>query len=161
MKAASIIIYLADLAEESEEEIISEKQKLDARGIPYLLVGNKTDKLKASKLKQLQKAFPEMTFISASGELNIDNLKKSLIHLVHLDNFNTGDTIVTNIRHIEGLTNTQASLNDVMKGIERKVTGDFLAMDIRQALHYLGEITGEITTDDLLGNIFSKFCIGK
>ena len=161
MKAASIIIYLADLAEENEEEIISEKQKLDALGIPYLLAGNKTDKLNASKLKQLQKAFPEMIFISASGELNIDSLKKALIHLVHLDDFKTGDTIVTNIRHIDSLTNTQAALNDVIKGIDRKVTGDFLAMDIRQALHYLGEITGEITTDDLLGNIFSKFCIGK
>lgn len=161
MKAASIIIYLADLANESEEEIIHEKQKLDALGIPYLLVGNKTDKLNADNLKQLQKTFPEMIFISASGEINIERLKKALIHLVHLDDFKTGDTIVTNIRHIESLRNTQAALDDVMKGIDRKFTGDFLAMDIRQSLHYLGEITGEITTDDLLGNIFSKFCIGK
>ncbi|MCK5702264.1 MAG: GTP-binding protein, partial [Cyclobacteriaceae bacterium] len=159
MKAASIIVYLADLAEESESEIKSEKQKLDALGIPYLLTGNKTDKLNDSKLNQLEKAFPEMIFISASRELNIDSLKKALIHLVHLDNFKTGDTIVTNIRHIESLTNTQTALDDVMKGIDNNVTGDFLAMDIRQALHHLGEITGEITTDDLLGNIFSKFCI--
>ena len=161
MKAASIIVYLADLAEESESEIKSEKQKLDALGIPYLLTGNKTDKLNNSKLNKLEKAFPEMIFISASRELNIDSLKKALIHLVHLDNFKTGDTIVTNIRHIESLTNTQTALDDVMKGIDNNVTGDFLAMDIRQALHHLGEITGEITTDDLLGNIFSKFCIGK
>lgn len=161
MKAASIIIYLVDLLEEGEDNIISEKQKLDAMGIPYLLIGNKTDKLNESKLHLLETAFPEMIFISASSELNIEKLKKALIHLVHLDDFNTGDTIVTNIRHIESLTNTQTALEDVLKGIDNNVTGDFLAMDIRQALHHLGEITGEITTDDLLGTIFSKFCIGK
>lgn len=161
MKAASIIIYLADLAEESEKEINSEKRKLNALGIPYLLTGNKTDKLDDAKLKLLENVFPEMIFISASEELNIDRLKKALIHLVHLGDFKTGDTIVTNIRHIESLTNTQTALGDVMKGIDNNVTEDFLAMDIRQALHHLGEITGEITTDDLLGNIFSKFCIGK
>ncbi len=161
MKAASIIIYLVDLLKEGENEIISEKQKLDAMGIPYLLIGNKTDKLNGSKLRLLETAFPEMIFISASGEVNIEKLKKALIHQVHLDDFNTGDTIVTNIRHIESLTNTQTALGDVLKGIDNNVTGDFLAMDIRQALHHLGEITGEITTDDLLGAIFSKFCIGK
>ncbi len=161
MKAASIIIYLVDLINESENEINAEIKNLDKLGIPFLLVGNKTDKLVRSKLKQLAGSFPEMILISASGEVNIDRLKAALIHLVHFDNFNTGDTIVTNIRHIESLANTQTALDDVMKGIDTDVTGDFLAMDIRQALHHLGEITGEITTDDLLGNIFSKFCIGK
>lgn len=161
MKSASIIIYLIDLLEEGEDEIKSEKQKLDVMNIPYLLAGNKTDKLNESKLSKLKASFPEMICISASGEVNIERLKKSLIHLVHLDDFKTGDTIVTNIRHIESLTNTQTALDDVMKGVDNNVTGDFLAMDIRQALHHLGEITGEITTDDLLGTIFSKFCIGK
>lgn len=161
IKAASIIIYLVDLLKEGENEIISEKQKLDAMGIPYLLIGNKTDKADSSELGRLETAFPEMIFISASREENIETLKKALIHQVHLNDFNTGDTIVTNIRHIESLTNTQTALDDVMKGIDNNVTGDFLAMDIRQALHHLGEITGEITTDDLLSTIFSKFCIGK
>lgn len=161
MKSASIIIYLVDLLAEGENEIKIEKLKLDAMGIPYLLIGNKTDKLKDSKLRQLENDFTEMIFISASNEVNIEMLKNALIHLVHLDDFNTGDTIVTNIRHIESLTNTRTALDDVMKGVDNQVTGDFLAMDIRQALHHLGEITGEITTDDLLGTIFSKFCIGK
>ena len=161
MKAASVIIYLVDLGEESEQDIKKEKDKLDILGIPYLLVGNKTDKLSEKNLSQFTRKFPEMILISASGELNIEALKSALIHLVHLDDFSTGDTIVTNIRHIESLTNTQAALDAVMMGIDTNVTGDFLAMDIRQALHHLGEITGEITTDDLLGNIFSKFCIGK
>ena len=161
MKAASVIIYLIDLHEETARDIGLEKKKLDQLGIPYLLVGNKSDKPEELKLNQLKKEFPDMICISASGEQNIDKLKTALIHIVHLDDFKTGDTIVTNIRHIESLTNTQAALDDVLKGINEQVTGDFLAMDMKQALHHLGEITGEITTEDLLGNIFSKFCIGK
>lgn len=161
MKTASIIIYLANLSAEGIEEIKSEKQTLNKLGIPFLLVGNKTDKLQTINLDQLKKAFPEMIFISASSDKNVDQLKNALSGLVRNDDFKTGDTIVTNIRHIESLTNTQASLNEVMNGVENNITGDFLAMDIRQALHHLGEITGQITTEDLLENIFSKFCIGK
>ncbi len=161
MKVASLIIYLIDLCNESIEEIGIEKTKLKKLGIPYLLTGNKTDKLKTDEITLVKNAFPEMIFISASNENNIEFLKEKLIQLVQLDTFKTGDTIITNVRHLEGLQNTQLALNDVMKGIENNVTGDFLAMDIRQALHYLGEITGEISTEDLLENIFSKFCIGK
>ena len=72
-----------------------------------------------------------------------------------------GDVLVTNLRHHQNLLQTNEALDRVIQGMDTGVTGDFLAMDIRQALHYLGEITGEITTDDLLANIFSKFCIGK
>lgn len=161
MKAASVIIYLVDLTNESLQEINIEKEKLELLGIPYLLVGNKTDKISEKIIYQYISEFPDMIMVSASTEANIEVLKESLIKLIHLDKFRTGDTIVTNMRHIEGLTNTQAALDDVMKGIDNKISGDFLAMDIRQALHHLGEITGEITTDDLLGNIFSRFCIGK
>ncbi len=74
---------------------------------------------------------------------------------------NQDQTLVTNLRHYESLQETRKALNDVAKGIEQSVTNDLLALDIRQALHHLGEITGEITTEDLLENIFSKFCIGK
>jgi tRNA modification GTPase len=69
--------------------------------------------------------------------------------------------MATNLRHYQGLKQTDESLNRVLAGMDSGITGDFLAMDIRQALHYLGEITGQVTTDDLLANIFSKFCIGK
>ncbi len=88
-------------------------------------------------------------------------MKDRILEVVNLDNFKTGDTVVTNIRHYDNLLKTRDALKDVLNGLGINVTGDFLAMDIRQALHYLGEITGEITTDDLLANIFSKFCIGK
>jgi len=72
-----------------------------------------------------------------------------------------GDVLVTNLRHFQKLNETKEALSRVLEGLESGITGDFLAMDIRQALHYLGEITGEITSDDLLANIFAKFCIGK
>ncbi len=134
MKAASVIIYLVDLCEEGADEIKQEEEKLEALGIPYLLAGNKSDKVKETKLKQIQQAFPELISISAADETNIDHLKNALIQLVHLDNFKTGDTIVTNIRHIESLTNTQSALDDVVKGIDQNISGDLLAMDIRQGL---------------------------
>jgi len=71
------------------------------------------------------------------------------------------ETVFTNIRHLEALQKTSESLERVLYGMENPVTSDFLAMDIKQALYYLGEITGAVTTDDLPENIFSKFCIGK
>ena len=98
-------------------------------------------------------------FTSLITKLNKTNIK--IVEIVHLDSFKTGDTVVTNLRHFESLLKTRQALDDVLAGIANEVTNDFLALDIRGALHHLGEITGDITTDDLLGNIFSKFCIGK
>ncbi len=161
MKAASMIIYLVDLNEESIEEIQKEKTKLDQLGIPYLLTGNKEDKTPEEKKKLIADKFPEMIMISASSEENIEQLKGKLIDIINIKGFKTGDTVVTNIRHYESLANTHTALQDVLAGISHQISNDLLALDIHQALHYLGEITGEITTDDLLGNIFSKFCIGK
>ncbi|MNV84828.1 tRNA modification GTPase MnmE [compost metagenome] len=77
------------------------------------------------------------------------------------DKLSANHTMVTNIRHVEALQRTQTALSSVANGLANPVTSDFLAMDIKQALYYLGEITGQVTTDDLLENIFSKFCIGK
>jgi tRNA modification GTPase len=100
-------------------------------------------------------------FISARNKEGIDELKEEILRKVNLNNISTDDVLVSNIRHVEALQRTQESLERVLHGIDNPVTSDFLAMDIKQALHYLGEITGTVTTDDLLENIFSKFCIGK
>ncbi|MES2875384.1 MAG: tRNA uridine-5-carboxymethylaminomethyl(34) synthesis GTPase MnmE, partial [Bacteroidota bacterium] len=78
-----------------------------------------------------------------------------------LHSINTDDVLISNIRHLEALQKTESSLNSVLENIDNPVTSDFLASDIKQALYYLGEITGQVTTDDLLETIFSKFCIGK
>ncbi|MGF1636112.1 MAG: tRNA uridine-5-carboxymethylaminomethyl(34) synthesis GTPase MnmE [Cyclobacteriaceae bacterium] len=160
MKQASLIIYMFDLQQESLEDIQQQSEMLDLLAIPYLKVGNKMDLAPAGLADTLQTAH-DMVLISASQRENLDQLKARIIEVSNLKQFKTGDTMVTNLRHFESLKNTRASLEDVLKGLDSQVTNDFLALDLRQSLHHLGEITGEITTDDLLANIFSKFCIGK
>ncbi len=160
MKEAALIIYMFDLVNEPITEILREVNKLENSGKPFVCVGNKIDKADPELIKQLA-SNTHFVFISASEKAKIEVLKDKLLELVNLDNFKSGDTVVTNIRHYDNLMQTRNALKDVLNGLGQNVTGDFLAMDIRQSLHYLGEITGEITTDDLLDNIFSKFCIGK
>lgn len=159
MKKAALILYLFDLSNTSEEEIKTETESLDALGIPYLKVGNKLDKAPQGLLNKL--AADSFILISASQHTHIDELKSAILSRFDVRSVKTGDVIVTNIRHYRNLQQTHEALERVLTGLDTHITGDFLAMDIRQALHHLGEITGAITTDDLLENIFSKFCIGK
>jgi tRNA modification GTPase len=93
--------------------------------------------------------------------MNVPYLKEKLYDAVVTQKVGTESTIVTNARHLEALQKAATSLNDVLHGLDTGVTSDFVAMDIRRALNYLGEITGEVGVEDLLGNIFGKFCIGK
>ncbi len=160
MKEASLILYMFDLGNEPVTEILQEVNKLENLGKPFIPIGNKIDKAPAEVLETL-KNDPRFVFISAARQEHLEVLKEKILEQVNLKNFRSGDTVVTNARHFESLLKTSQALDDVLKGIDSGVTGDFLALDIRQALHHLGEITGEVTTDDLLANIFSKFCIGK
>jgi tRNA modification GTPase len=159
MKEASVIIYLIDLINDTKEDIEKQLAYLKALKVPYLLIGNKMDRADANLLNVLESENALM--ISASQKENLENLKEALKTLVSLDDFKTGNTIVTNLRHYESLMETNKALDQVIDGIDRQVTNDFVAMDIRNSLFHLGQITGAITTDDLLENIFSKFCIGK
>jgi tRNA modification GTPase len=161
MKTASLILYLFDLSDTDLVEINRDINKLENLGVPFLKVANKTDKAKANIISELKANHPDTIFISAGQKENLEGLKLRILELVNLDKFRTGNTIITNVRHYDSLTKTRESLLDVLTGLDSQVTNDFLAMDIRRALHYLGEITGQVTTDDLLANIFSKFCIGK
>jgi tRNA modification GTPase len=161
LKKAALIIHLIDLSTATNGEIEAEVAMLSDLKIPVVRVANKTDKAQPEILFQLKKD-ENTLFISALNGENLDDLKDRLLSAVKSGELKPGeDTIVTNIRHYDNLMKTRDALHDVLNGIDNGVTGDFLAMDIRQALHYLGEITGEITTEDLLDNIFSKFCIGK
>ena len=161
MKTASLILYLFDLSDTDLVEINRDINKLENLGVPFLKVANKTDKAKENIINELKEKHPDTIFISAGKKENLEGLKSRILELVNLDKFRTGNTIVTNVRHYDSLTKTRESLLDVLSGLDQEVTNDFLAMDIRRSLHYLGEITGQVTTDDLLANIFSKFCIGK
>jgi tRNA modification GTPase len=159
MRKASLILYMFDLANTTEKEIQKEVADLDKLGIPYLKVGNKIDKADHTLLKKLESE--GFILISASQKDNILALKDRILARFHVNEVKQGDVVVTNLRHYQHLLQTNESLQRVLEGMDTAVTGDFLAMDIRQALHFLGEITGEITSDDLLANIFGKFCIGK
>ena len=158
MEKASLIIYLFD-ASEIDLSVISE-QIVDFN-VPYLLVGNKVDKLSSEKKMAFDAAYSDIIWISASENQNIEILKDILVRKVKTKEIKTGDTVVTNLRHFQHLSQTNEALKNVLEGLNQSITGDFLAQDIRFALHHLGEITGQITTDDLLANIFSRFCIGK
>ena len=159
MKQASLILYMFDLSQTNSTEIKQEEDELKALGVPYIKVGNKIDKANRFILRSLENQ--NFVMISAAQKTNLQDLKDQILSHFHISTVKQGDVLVTNLRHYQNLMATNDSLNRVLSGMETSVTGDFLAMDIRQSLHYLGEITGEITTEDLLDNIFSKFCIGK
>jgi tRNA modification GTPase len=159
MKKASLILYMFDLTQTSLSEIEAEEKHLHELGIPFIKVGNKVDKADAAFVQVLRAR--DFVLISASTKTNIQELKDKILSHFHIRSVKTGDVMVTNIRHYQSLLQTHDALQRVLDGMDQGITGDFLAMDIRQSLHYLGEITGTITTDDLLDNIFSKFCIGK
>ncbi|ADR21489.1 tRNA modification GTPase MnmE [Marivirga tractuosa] len=160
MKQASLIVYMFDLKNDTLTEVNRDINMLENLGIPFIKVGNKLDEAQQDLYNEMKKD-KNTLFISAINKEGLEALKTKLVETVNLDNFKTGDTVVTNIRHYDNLVQTQNSLNAVLRGLDDNITGDFLALDIRHALRFLGEITGEITTDDLLANIFSKFCIGK
>jgi tRNA modification GTPase len=159
MKQARLIIYLFDPTQDKIEAVQEQIKEVDGLQIPFVTIINKADLLTDTQRQDYEVLTP--LYISAKEQLGIDELKDELLNQVNLSNINTDDVMVTNIRHVEALQNTQTALEKVLYGIDNPVTSDFLAMDIRQALHHLGEITGSVTTDDLLENIFSKFCIGK
>lgn len=158
MKNASLILYLFDLSQTSVEEIHIQEKELQSLSIPYLKIGNKIDQAKKEVIQQLPNDF---ILISASAKTNLSLLKEKIVSFFQIKEIKQGDVVVTNMRHYQNLIQTNHALDHVLHGMDHGVTGDFLAMDIRQSLHYLGEITGQITSDDLLDNIFSKFCIGK
>jgi len=159
MKKASLILYLFDLSNATIENIQAEENELKGLGIPYLKIGNKLDQAQPNLLKFI--ANQDFVLISAASKINLNTLKERILEKFQVHEVRQGDVLVTNLRHYQKLVETNQSLQQVLTGLNTGITGDFLAMDIRQALYHLGEITGEITNDDLLENIFSKFCIGK
>ena len=127
---------------------------------------NKTDQaLPAQQSALSEKIFIEdkeaLLFISAKEKSGLEDLKVKLSEVVAREKLNSDSVIITNIRHYEALKNVSENLKRVLDGLDNQISEDLLAIDIRQAIHYLGEITGEITTDEILGNIFRNFCIGK
>ena len=152
---ADVILYLIDLT--SQEDFANDVQWLQTLNKPFILIANKVDCVKREDFHLPNDAI----FISAKNNENVDAIKKALLSKVIKGNFKTENVIVTNARHFDALQKIYTSLQDILNGLEENVPGDLLALDIRQSLHYLGTITGQVTNDEQLDFIFSKFCIGK
>ncbi|MDH5379211.1 MAG: tRNA uridine-5-carboxymethylaminomethyl(34) synthesis GTPase MnmE [Cyclobacteriaceae bacterium] len=164
MKKASIIVYLFDITTETPEELQQRKEELTALQVPYLMVANKVDKLDVTspviELSHLNEG-EHLIQISAKREKDVDLLKKKLVEKTLTKEVVKSEVIITNARHYSALLRTREALSAVERGLDNHITGDLLAEDIRAALGSLGEITGEVSNEEILGNIFGKFCIGK
>ena len=158
IKQATIVLLVVDANTVHPEELNETIKKIEANRL--LVVANKVDQTDNSKNNSLKDSFNNIVFISAKKKENIDAIRTQLLEWMAQDN-TENNVVITNARHYEALSKANEALTKVLEGLDNNITGDFLAMDIRQSLHHLGEITGDVTTDDLLDTIFSKFCIGK
>jgi tRNA modification GTPase len=159
-RIADIVIYMFDCAHETKEHLIAEQQQLLSTNKSFILIGNKLDLMKADDVINKYDGI-DVLFISAKEHTHINLLKKQLVDKVISGAIETENVIITNARHFQALQKVNEALIDIKKGLDDKIPGDLIALDIRTCLHYLGEITGQITNEDQLDYIFSKFCIGK
>jgi len=162
MNRADIVVYLYDVQQNDAAEIKAQEEILINAGIKYLLVGNKVDEIGqyAAREKFAIVDGPAL-FISARDKENIHQLKDALYNIIAEGKVQREGTIVTNARHYAALQEVLKSLEDIKAAMDSNLPGDLIALDIRRCLYFLGEITGEVTTEDKLDYIFSKFCIGK
>ena len=160
IRQAKILIYLFDVNDTNLDEINSDIESFKRKDLSVILVRNKVDLEIVSK--DLFKELKNLNFleISANDNNSVNILKNKLLDEVNILNPHT-DTIVSNSRHYQALINAMTAIKDVSNGLESNISGDLLSIDIRKSIEHLAEITGEITNDDVLGNIFSNFCIGK
>jgi tRNA modification GTPase len=158
MRSADIVLYIFDVKTETSEQLQKEIDLFKVTGINYILVGNKAESPESmNEYKEISDIF----FISAKKNIGVEILKTAIYKTTVTSDLSSEDTIITNTRHFEALQHMQTALTDIKNGLDNKLSGDLLSPDIRRALYYLGEITGEITNEDKLDYIFSKFCIGK
>ena len=160
MKSADLVVYLFDANATNNDELKEVENEFNLLSKKYILVGNKIDD-KPTLDKLNEGIDPTHLYISAKHDLNIDLLKKKLTEVVIEGTLNTEQTIVTNARHYQSLQKLADIIIAIKKGMQDNLSGDLLAIDIRQCLYHLGEITGAISNEDQLDYIFSKFCIGK
>ena len=165
---AQVVVFLIDssrlfLGEKAilnlQIEIGKIKNKYPQKAL--IVVANKADTITDKEKTQLKDSIDSLQLIAAKTGQGVEDLKTSLLEFVNTGALKNNQTIVTNTRHYDALLKALEEINRVQEGIDAGLSGDLMAIDIRQALYYFGEITGEITNDDLLGNIFANFCIGK
>jgi tRNA modification GTPase len=160
MRTADLVLYLFDAATETPGGLEASLAVLREANPSYLLVGTKSD---LSDEASLTERFPgiDALYISARANQHIDVLKERMVDRVLQGQVSAESTVVTNARHHAALQQVAAAVEDVQRGMDEGLPGDLLALEIRRCLHFLGEITGQVTNEDQLDFIFSKFCIGK
>ncbi len=169
IEQSSLLLYVFDVIETEPKEVVEDLKQLLNGNQKLLVVCNKMDFNPYFSAEELLKAQGDDVFltkeniiaVSAKNEMNIPYLKEKLYSAAIEGNISQESIIVSNSRHYDALNKANQSLKDALHALENNVTSDFMALDIRRALSYLGEITGDVSVEDLLGNIFSKFCIGK
>ena len=171
MQQAQVVIYLFDPSlpsaslpkGENYKKVLIEVEKIRNQ-FPQkslLVVANKADQLQADEIKQLVSQIDDVHILAAKTGQGVDTLQSKLLEFVNTGVLRNEETIITNSRHYDALLKALTEIQNVQTGLQSGLSGDLLAIDIRQALYHFGEITGEINSDDLLGNIFANFCIGK
>ena len=160
MRLADIVLYLFDVNTEAPAALSETESLLIKESRQYMLIGNKADVLNGKDINEKYNT-RDILLISAKNHLHIDQLKAALVNKITQGKINTENTIVTNARHYAALNEVAKSLEEIESGLQHQIPSDLVALDIRRCLHYLGAITGNITNEDQLDYIFSKFCIGK
>jgi len=161
---SSILVYVFDVTDLRPDDVTADMARLHRPGLRILAVANKMDRYPYAEPSSYASEYlpaEDIIAVSAKNQMNLAYLKDRLYEAVVHEDLLLENPIVTNIRHVHALQKASESLDAVLAGLDQGITHDFIAMDIRQSLHHLGEITGEISTDDLLDSIFSRFCIGK
>jgi tRNA modification GTPase len=162
---AQVVIYLFDSTNFKTQctqfKVELEKIKNKYPQKPLIVLANKIDKIDDTQIALMQNEIPEIQLISAKTGFGVEKLTETLLKLINTGALRNNETIITNTRHYDALIKAFEEIKKVQQGLDTGLSGDLLAIDIRQALFHFGEITGEITNDDLLGNIFANFCIGK
>lgn len=160
MRGSDLVVYLFD-CQDPVEEVLAKKAELDEAGLNYLLVANKLDRSDEVATRAAFNIPGGVIFIAAKDHRHLEVLKERMVDSVLKGEVSTENTVITNARHYHALKEADKSLLEIRSGLDKKLPGDLLAADIRRCLHFLGEITGEVTNEDMLDYIFSKFCIGK
>jgi tRNA modification GTPase len=165
IEQAQVVIYMCPFMADTnilkavKSEIIKIKEKFPQKAI--IIVANKKDLYNAPQINEVKTVVPETIFMSAKNNEGTEELKAELLSLINTGALRNNETIVTNSRHYDSLLKALEEIQKVQWGIKTGISADLIAIDIRQALHYFGEITGQVSNDELLGNIFANFCIGK
>ncbi|MEI9908550.1 MAG: tRNA uridine-5-carboxymethylaminomethyl(34) synthesis GTPase MnmE [Bacteroidota bacterium] len=160
MKQANLVLYLFDVNDD-KSEVSHLGSEIEKHQLNYLLVGNKVDQLGEEETIIKFADSDRVVFISAKQNLHTGVLKERMVDAVLQGQVQTESTIITNARHYHALKEMEKSLVGIKNGLDSNLPGDLLSLDIRRCLYFLGEITGEVSNEDTLDYIFSKFCIGK